>query len=431
PRARGHRRPMRRGVPAGPARKRTDAPCALIQSLPPTEPNEITRALDDIGEEKSMLPPILHPGIRAGEGVIEVEQTAMLRQLQQLSMQLRGTIADRVDIDNARGRRRIGRGDKTIDACRQNGAGRTSIRGKPRNARAVKQKYIVELIQQTQVWTVPVERAGPKLEDVCHCDLAATAPVTDTRELDKTLRAPCDEKEEVVVLVERYRLDGRGVLQSQSLANTVCESVEVALDIVAVVGRQKGLELFRLVVVDVKRDEMRIIAFGHDAAELVGQRKMRPVLRIELGGNQGSTLQGCSSGSDNGLSILDSHLLLCSPGADSLTLVRFHRSKGSQPQNHVRRFFCDHEDSGGSVCRRHRRHDGRVRNSQTFQPVNSQLIVDNRARLLPRTILAGSGQVIGRQSGLARKFQAISVGDDRGTGQLFGAMIRLKRRSGE
>ena len=51
-----------------------------------------------------MLPPILDPGICARERVVNIEEVAALGQRQQLAMELRVTITDRIYIDNALGR---------------------------------------------------------------------------------------------------------------------------------------------------------------------------------------------------------------------------------------------------------------------------------------------------------------------------------------
>jgi len=155
----------------------------------------------------------------------------------------------------------------------------------------VKQKYVVEFVQQSKVPAILLKRTGPELEEVRHRDLASTAPIADARELDKTLRTPGDEKEEIVVLIERNRLDCRRVPEPKSLANAIDQPVEVTLDIMTVVWRQNGIQVPRQIVVDTGRDDVGIIALRNDATELVSLCKVRLVSRIELRGNEGSSVQ--------------------------------------------------------------------------------------------------------------------------------------------
>ena len=123
----------------------------------------------------------LDPGIGACERVVDIEKVTTFAQLYQLAMQLRSTIAVRIDIDDSLRRRGIGRCNQAIDARWHRRARRARICGKMRNARAVKQKHMVELVQELQVRAILLERAGPQLEQVCHGDLASTAPILDTR----------------------------------------------------------------------------------------------------------------------------------------------------------------------------------------------------------------------------------------------------------
>src|SRR6266404_3945965 len=136
------------------------------------------------------------------------------------------------------------------------------------------------------------ERARPELEQVCHGDLAPTAPISDARELNETLRTPGHKEEEVVVLVEHDPLDRRRVLQSKPLTDTIDQPVEVALDVLTVVRGQNAIEMPRQVVVDARRDEVCMITLGDDTAELVGQCEVSSIFRVKVRSNEDSSLQG-------------------------------------------------------------------------------------------------------------------------------------------
>src|SRR5260370_6016756 len=136
------------------------------------------------------------------------------------------------------------------------------------------------------------ERARPELEQVCHGDLAPTAPISDARELNETLRTPGHKEEEVVVLVEHDPLDRRRVLQSKPLTDTIDQPVEVALDVLTVVRWQNAIEIPRQVVVDARRDEVCMITLGDYTAELVGPCEGGAVFGVKARGKEVSALKG-------------------------------------------------------------------------------------------------------------------------------------------
>jgi len=107
----------------------------------------------------------------------------------------------------------------------------------------VNKKYMVELIQQSQVSAITFERARPEFEKICHRDLATTAPILDAIEFNQALWTPGNKKEEVVVLLERDTLDRGHILQPKSLTKRIDQPVKIALDVVIVVIRQNGLQI--------------------------------------------------------------------------------------------------------------------------------------------------------------------------------------------
>jgi len=115
----------------------------------------------------------------------------------------------------------------------------------------------------------------------------------------------------------------------------------------------------------------------------------------------------------------------------SIEETEIHCRQGWPSQNHVRRLLCNHEHGSGCISRRDSGHNRSIRYSQSIQPMDTQLIVDDRRRTVARAHLAGSAQVIGRESGCTRKFEAIWGARDRRTRQLFRAIVRLKLRGEE
>src|SRR5437588_8114274 len=96
------------------------------------------------------------------------------------------------------------------------------------------------------------ECAGPELKHICHGDLASTAPISDARELNETLRAPGHKEEDVVVLVEFDPINRRCVLQSKPFTDAIDQPVEVTLDVLTVVRRQNATEMLRQVAIDAR-----------------------------------------------------------------------------------------------------------------------------------------------------------------------------------
>src|SRR6266568_1147109 len=123
------------------------------------KPNEITRALDHVGQQQPMLRPVFDPRIGTGKRVIDVEEAAVLSQCHELSVERDRAVADRIDVDHPFWRRRIRRGDQAIHGRRKKGAGSTGVTRKMGNAGTMKQEHVIELVQQSQVWAVHAERA--------------------------------------------------------------------------------------------------------------------------------------------------------------------------------------------------------------------------------------------------------------------------------
>ena len=63
-------------------------------------------------------------------------------------------------------------------------------------------------------------------------------------------------------------------------------------------------------------------------------------------------------------------------------------------QNHVRRFFTDHDARSVRVSRDQRRHDRRIGDSKTDDPVNAQLVIDDGPRIARGPHLAGADVVV-------------------------------------
>jgi hypothetical protein len=104
----------------------------------------------------------------------------------------------------------------------------------------VEQKDMIELVQQFEVLSILLDRAGPELVYEDHGLGTPLAPIPDTGEFDKSLGPPSPVDEKFVICVQVDRNDCRSVPQTQTLAKTADESIEVALDSKLVMWRQDG-----------------------------------------------------------------------------------------------------------------------------------------------------------------------------------------------
>jgi hypothetical protein len=102
----------------------------------------------------------------------------------------------------------------------------------------VQQKDVIELVEQLQIGTIPFKCALPLLEQICHSELAATAPALDSRQLDKALRTPGDEEEHLVVLRHNRGRRHRCVPQPHHFAHAIGEPVEISLHVAVMVRQQ-------------------------------------------------------------------------------------------------------------------------------------------------------------------------------------------------
>jgi hypothetical protein len=104
----------------------------------------------------------------------------------------------------------------------------------------VEQEDMVELVQQLKVLSTLLDRTGPELVNEDHGLGRPLAPVPDAGEFDKSLGSPNPVDKKLVIFVQVDRNDCRSVPQTQTLAKTAYEAIEVALDSMLVMWRQNG-----------------------------------------------------------------------------------------------------------------------------------------------------------------------------------------------